>query len=230
MGQNTENLKNFIKQHAFDINRRALQTLYSAAKDELSPSEVGKLSELFINAHENILSNLKYVPDFYLYDNRSIKSVTLPKEVTYIGVKAFSFSDIKNIEIPENINFIGADAFYNSSLTNITFNNKLFTIGARAFAYTKLRKVQINTPQLSIFQGAFKSCSKLTLVEIEADQVSLDFDVFANCANLIEIHFPRINSSDLGSIISWLGTELWSKKQVIIYCKDKIFVAGEENG
>lgn len=230
MGQNTENLKNFIKRHVDDINNRDFKTLYNAAKGELSSADIGSLSKLFIDKKEDVLKALKYVPDYYLCGNRSIDSITLPEEIAYIGYAAFSFSDIKNIEIPENTSFIGSDAFYTSSLANVTFNNKLFTIGARAFAYTDIRKVQINTSQISIYSRAFKSCGKLTLVEIEANQVNLESDVFAKCDNLIEIHFPRINSSDLGSIKSWLSTELWFKKQVIIYCKDKIFVAGEENG
>lgn len=227
MGQNTENLKNFIKRHADDINNRDFKTLYNAASDELPAADIGSLSKLFIDKKEDVLKVLKYVPEYYLCNNRSIDSITLPEEIVYISNQAFSFSSIKDIEIPENITFIGADAFYNSSLTNVTFNNKLITLGARAFAYTDLRKVQINTPKISIYRECFKSCDKLVLVEIESNQVRFASDVFANCVNLLELHFPRINSSDLGNVGSWLSEKLWFKKQITIYCKDKIFIAGE---
>lgn len=227
MEQNNENLKNFIKRHADEINNRDFKPLYNAANDELQAADIGSLSKLFIDKKEDVLKVLKYVPEYYLCNNRSIDSITLPEEIVYISNYAFSFSSIKDIEIPENTSVIGSDVFYNSSLTNVTFNNKLITIGARAFAYTDLRKVKINTPQISIYREGFKSCDKLVLVEIESNQVFLDLNVFANCVNLLEIHFPRINSSDLGNVKSWLSEKLWSKKQIIIYCKDKIFVAGE---
>lgn len=227
MEQNNENLKNFIKQHADKINNREFKTLYNAASNELPAADIGSLSKLFIDKKEDVLKALKYVPECYLFSNQSINSIALPKEIVYIGNQAFSFSSIKDIEIPENTNFIGADAFYNSSLTNVTFNNKLITLGARAFAYTDLRKVQIDTPKISIYCECFKACDKLVLVEIESNQVHFASDVFANCVNLLELHFPRINSSDLGNVGSWLSEKLWSKKQITIYCKDKIFIAGE---
>lgn len=227
MEQNNENLKNFIKRHADEINNRDFKPLYNAANDELQAADIGSLSKLFIDKKEDVLKVLKYVPEYYLCNNRSIDSITLPEEIVYISNYAFSFSSIKDIKIPENTSVIGSDAFYNSSLTNVTFNNKLITIGARAFAYTDLRKVKINTPQISIYREGFKSCDKLVLVEIESNQVFLDLNVFANCVNLLEIHFPRINSSGLGNVKSWLSEKLWSKKQIMIYCKDKIFVAGE---
>ena len=227
MEQNNENLKNFIKRHADKINNREFKTLYNAASNELPAADIGSLSKLFIDKKEDVLKALKYVPECYLFSNQSINSIALPKEIVYIGNRAFSFSSIEDIELPENTSFIGSEAFYNSSLTNVTFNNKLFSIGARAFAYTDLRKVQINTPNISIYRECFKACDKLVLVEIESNQVYFDSNVFANCVNLLELHFPRINSSDLGNVKSWLSEKLWSKKQIIIYCKDKIFVAGE---
>ena len=230
MGSSNENLKNFIIRHALDINRRAFQTVYSAAQSDLSYDDIGNLSGLLINSREDVLKALKYAPDYYLFNNKSVTSITLPKEMVYIGVSSFACSGIQDIEIPENIRFIGRDAFSGSSLKNITFNNKIDTIGAGAFAYTEIRKIYINTPQISIYSGVFRVCDKLTLVEINANQIAFDRGVFYRCNNLREIHLPKTNFSEIGDIESWLSKELWSKKQVRIYCKDKMFIAGEENG
>ena len=55
----------------------------------------------------------------------SLKSITIPNQVTKIGKYAFhGCSSIKEITIPEMISHIGKDAFTNcSSLTSITILN-----------------------------------------------------------------------------------------------------------
>lgn len=133
----------------------------------------------------------------------SLKSVTLPDRLTYIGAHAFNGaknSNWKTLEIPANVTFIGNSAFIgNSYLTSLTFakdgdgNNALTTIDAMAFQnLSVLTTVEIPASVTNIAKGAFQSCSKLASITFASDEnlLTVGDDAFKSCSALTSITFP----------------------------------------
>ncbi len=58
--------------------------------------------------------NLKAIGDGAFYNNLSVYSnaLTIPKGVTSIGDRAFTYNSINEITFPENLDFVGWEAFY----------------------------------------------------------------------------------------------------------------------
>ncbi len=71
----------------------------------------------------------------FYYSKSSLKSVSIPKSVTYIGESAFNgCSALTEIIIPDSVTTIGKDAFRDcSKLTSVTLGNSVTEIGNYAF-------------------------------------------------------------------------------------------------
>jgi hypothetical protein len=123
--------------------------------------------------------------------NKSIKTVTLPSTITYIGKLAFA----------------------QNSITSINFPNGLKTIGESAFYQNKLTSVIIPSSVVSIRMNAFNENSTLSSVTFEAGShlVLLESHVFANTAvTAITLPTPIVPGNNF---VNWikgdgLGTTL----------------------
>ncbi len=101
-------------------------------------------------------------------DNKKLKSVTIPNNITRIGSSAFSGCiNLETINISENshLEIIGDSAFYNCELLNfINIPNCVQTISDSAFSgCSSLTSIIINNSVTTIGNYAFSECSNLTI-------------------------------------------------------------------
>ena len=104
-------------------------------------------------------------------NNKTVKAVTIPATVKFIGAYAFADSAIAEIVVPNSVTVIGNNAFQNAaSLKKVTLSNALETMG----------------------KAIFKDCVSLTSIKIPATIKNIPVDSFLNCKSLVKV--------DLGSV------------------------------
>ena len=122
-------------------------------------------------------SKLNSIGDAAFYNCTALTSIDIPENVTTIKNKAFDGSGLKSITIPKNVVSIENLAFSNcKSLLNVYFEDGsvLDTIG----------------------EEAFKSCVKLTAIEIPDSVDTIDIYAFDSCESLEAVKLPE--NADLG--------------------------------
>ena len=77
------------------------------------------------------------------FQQKSLKSVTIPDSVTSIGNKAFYVNKLKSVTIPDSVTIIGEATFEANALTSVTIPKSVTSIGSRAFHTNKLASVTI---------------------------------------------------------------------------------------
>lgn len=132
------------------------------------------------------------IPETVSYEGKEYK-------VTRIGEQAFHGDDPTSIVIPNSVITIAKEAFNACyKLTSVTIGNSVTTIEERAFNTCRsLTSLTIPRSVTSIEKGAFAGCAITSLV-IEDAPVSLGYQAFANCKNLVSV--------DLGNNIKIIGS------------------------
>ena len=130
------------------------------------------------------------IPNTIVVDGEEIK-------VTTIGERAFYDDDtITSVTIGKNVTTIGERAFYDcNNLTTVTFgeNSQLTSIGSYAFENcSNLTTVTFgeNSQFTSIGSRAFYGCDSLTLIIIPDSVTSIGEWAFYGCDSLISITIP----------------------------------------
>lgn len=136
-------------------------------------------------------------------DNRVITSITLPSSLKTIEDKAFwGTESLKSISIPDQVTSIGWNAFYVSGLEIVTFGSSLESIARGAFAGTDISSITLPSTMISIGEEAFAVCNNLTSITIHAiTPPLLGADAFRNMSfggynETLMIYVP-INSVNL---------------------------------
>ena len=122
-------------------------------------------------------SKLNSIGDAAFYNCTALTRIDIPENLKKIGVGAFSGSGLKSITIPKNVASIENLAFSDcKSLLNVDFEDGsvLDTIG----------------------EEAFKSCVKLTAIEIPDSVDTIDIYAFDSCESLEAVKLPE--NADLG--------------------------------
>lgn len=132
------------------------------------------------------------IPETVSYEGKEYK-------VTRIGEQAFHGDDLTSIVIPNSVITIAKEAFNACyKLTSVTIGNSVTTIEEKAFNTCRsLTSLTIPRSVTSIEKGAFAGCAITSLV-IEDAPVSLGYQAFANCKNLVSV--------DLGNNIKIIGS------------------------
>ena len=137
-------------------------------------------------------------------DCNSLTSITIPKNVSYIGGYVFArASNLNEIIVdPDNAHYISVDnSLYDKSLqtlvrcradaTDFTIPNTVTTIDYGAFAgCSNLTSVAIPDSVTSIRDNAFRECSNLISVTIPDGVQKIKQHTFANCSALREVVIP----------------------------------------
>ncbi len=133
-------------------------------------------------------SELTTIGDFAFYST-DITSVTIPNKVTSIGTAAFAYcSDLTSVSIGSTVTSIGAAAFWScTDLTAVTIPASVTTVGDTAFGYSGLTSINIPDNVTSLGSGAFEFCSGLTTATIGNGVVSVGSESFYNCTNLTSV-------------------------------------------
>lgn len=132
------------------------------------------------------------IPETVSYEGKEYK-------VTRIGEQAFHGDDLTSVVIPNSVITIAKEAFNACyKLTSVTIGNSMTTIEEKAFNTCRsLTSLTIPRSVTSIEKGAFAGCAITSLV-IEDAPVSLGYQAFANCKNLVSV--------DLGNNIKIIGS------------------------
>ena len=151
------------------------------------------------------------IPDLFLYNKDSLKSVTLPETLEKIGVEAFcSCESLSRIDLPASLKEIGNGAFgYCTSLTEFTLNEGLERIGSQAFIDCPgPEKLVLPSTLKEIETCAFYGCSNVNEIEVlpSADGSPLQLDSGAiGCGNVSILKLNRLVESISFSFGVWLS-------------------------
>ncbi len=140
------------------------------------------------------------------YGCTNLISITIPTDVISIGSSAFAgCKHLTGITIPAGVTSIGGSAFSGcTSLESITIPDSVTSIGYRAFYNcTSLKSVIFgdNSKLETIGDYAFCGCTRLQSITIPAGVTSIGYGAFYNCTSLKSVTFG--NNSKLETIGSY---------------------------
>jgi len=90
-----------------------------------------KIPKLMMGSHP-----VDMIGDGAFQNCATVKAVTIPDTVWYIGKEAFDGCSLTSVVIPNSVTQIGRMAFYNNQLTNVVIPNSVTHIGDGAFSST----------------------------------------------------------------------------------------------
>ena len=171
---------------------------------------------LALGGHHNLYLNYELVTDLvipdgtteikdYAFTNGNFKSVTIPGNVTSIGVGAFEdCANLTSIEIPNSVTAIGNGAFARSGLTSVEIPGSVTSIGSSAFwNCANLSSVVMLDGVVSVSGRAFSECENLTSVEIPCSVTSIGYSAFASCTKLESVVIPNgVTAIEMGTFSS----------------------------
>ncbi len=126
---------------------------------------------------------------------KSLKTVSLPSDVEYIGNDAFyDCWDLQSVSFgsSSSLKSIERFAFYHCyDLETISIPNSVTNIGEKAFyGCNGLKSVTLSNSLSSISTGLFYGCSNLTNITIPESVKSIGSSAFYECTNLSSIVIP----------------------------------------
>ncbi|MCD8206927.1 MAG: leucine-rich repeat protein [Bacteroidales bacterium] len=122
----------------------------------------------------------------------SVKSVTIPEGVKFIGSRAFhGCKNLFNVVIPSTVETIGDEAFSNcGDLDEITISYGVKSIGNAAFSDCEfLECVAIPDSVTEIGRDLFKNCKNLECVRLPAGITEIKEGMFSGCG-IFEYYIP----------------------------------------
>ena len=153
------------------------------ADDALSGSDAKKI---IINAPVKTLGTISLLMIY-------VEEIELPETLERIEPKQFARTKIKTLTIPKNVKFIGGDAFWESDIETVAIPEGIESLPARVFArcsnlksvsLPKSLKVIKGGSETSYAEGAFASCSALTEMNLPDNMEEIGEDVFFGCNSL----------------------------------------------
>ena len=160
-------LAEFIKAHVDEINDNNFTKVYEDLVDDLDSEEeereIGKFTDMLIDAGINPLMYMKTIPQYYM-SGSSQTSIEIPEHIQSIDFDAFdSCKGLKSITIPDSVKKIDNCAFLEcTGLTSVIIGDGVKSIGSQAFeSCTRLKSLTIGNSVTSIGVQAFLGCDRL---------------------------------------------------------------------
>ncbi len=145
------------------------------------------------NSELRLNSNTKFINDYALYTNRTIKNVIFNNSLEKIGKYAFyNVNSIEELTFPNSLITIDDYAFkQNTVLKTINFNQNLQYINSNAFyGCIKIRKLEFPNSLKEIGNDAFYHCDYLSDIKFNEGLIKIGDRTFSNLTSLINIEFP----------------------------------------
>lgn len=163
----------------------------AAEGGEYSDPDIIALAERTVTDF-TIPDGCKAIGNSFFRTCRQLVNVTIPDSVTSIGSNAFeSCWNLGLTKLPDGITHIGDTAF--ASINNLKLSclpESLEHIGKTAFGYSGLSIEEIPKNVISIANGAFNGCTKLTTLTFKCANPTIGATAFQNCTNLSTINVP----------------------------------------
>ena len=160
-------LAEFIKADVDEINENNFTKVYEDLVDDLDSEreerEIGKFTDMLIDAGINPLMYMKTIPQYYM-SGSSQTSIEIPEHIQSIDFDAFdSCKGLKSITIPDSVKKIDNCAFLEcTGLTSVIIGDGVKSIGSQAFeSCTRLKSLTIGNSVTSIGVQAFLGCDRL---------------------------------------------------------------------
>ncbi len=143
----------------------------------------------YYNNDSNWENGVLYIGNFLINGSASVK-VVVKDGTTLIADHAFSDKALASITLPKELRFIGCYAFYNCSKLKEVVSNNDYTlyIGKEAFRSCNSMEKFSTKDIVSIGANAFNSCSDLTSFTLSPAIETIGDDAFAGCRKLVEIY------------------------------------------
>ena len=139
-------------------------------------------------------TGLKKIEDWDFYQCKSLKEITIPDNVTYIGEGSFNFCySLKTITIPDSVTSIGDAAFnFCEELVLDTLPDSVTSIGDWIFYKCKsLKTMSVPSSVTSIGEEAFGECESLQSINIPDSVTSIGRRAFFKCTSLQSIYISK---------------------------------------
>lgn len=201
---------------SYKITKNPDGTISVSVSDLNGVTDVVIPNEIYLNGKAYPITA---IGDSAFKNNKTIRTVTIPGNVTTIGNSAFegcsnltkvslapkglvtignkAFKDCVNLTsftCPSTLQSIGVSAFENcTKLAAIKFNDGLLVIKKRAFFNAGLKNVTLPKTLLKIEMSAFEKCKKMTRVVFASDikMATVGYRIFANDSALKKIELPK---------------------------------------
>lgn len=201
---------------SYKITKNPDGTISVSISDLNGVTDVVIPNEIYLNGKAYPITS---IGDSAFKNNKTIRTVTIPGNVTTIGNSAFegcsnltkvslapkglvtignkAFKNCVNLTsftCPSTLQSIGVSAFENcTKLAAIKFNDGLLVIKKRAFFNAGLKNVTLPKTLLKIEMSAFEKCKKMTRVVFASDikMATVGYRIFANDSALKKIELPK---------------------------------------
>lgn len=130
----------------------------------------------------------------FLYNQKSLTSVSLPSSLMIIGDNAFSdCEELSSVAIPNKLEVIGARAFERcAKLKSLDLPASLMKIGSYAFCGCEsLEKIDIPNSVRTLNEHTFEGCKSLRSVRLPANIETIPLVMFKDCESLQSIVIPE---------------------------------------
>ena len=140
------------------------------------------------------LEKIGYLSEYthnYIFNKcENLKTITLPKDLWFIGYDAFSYTALKSIDIPDKVQYICA--FHNCELLEkVILPSALIKIDHGGFEGCKmLYNITIPEKVSEIGNSAFEGCTSLQSISFEGNVSSIGKEAFINCTSLNTVILP----------------------------------------
>ena len=147
-----------------------------------------------------------------------LTDVTIPSQVTAIGLRAFAASDgygssysdahLKRVTVEDGVTAIGEGMFAGQGkLESLSLSASLKKIGGYAFYNCRgLTGISFPSGLTEIGASAFSGCSGLKGISIPDGVTSVGNGMFADCANLVSVALPSVVTEIGNSAFSGCGS------------------------
>ena len=107
-------VRSFIEKYIYLIEDNKFNKLYIEAEKYLPKEDIHILTECLIDPKVGckVLSNMTYVPKYYLATNGTITQIELPDSIEMVRARAFDKCfNLEEVILPESVEFVDANAF-----------------------------------------------------------------------------------------------------------------------